>query len=64
MTQLVKHLSLGFGSGHGLMVREFEPHVGLCIERGGSLLGTFSLPLALSLFLSKINKINLKKVCF
>ena len=30
MAQLVKHPPLGFGSGHDLMVCEFEPRVGLC----------------------------------
>ena len=29
MTQLVKHPTLGFGSGHYLVVCVFEPHVGL-----------------------------------
>ena len=28
VAQLVKRL--GFGSGHELTVREFEPHIGLC----------------------------------
>ena len=30
MAQLVKHPTLNFGSGHDLMVHEFEPCVGLC----------------------------------
>ena len=30
MTQSVKFLTLGFGSSRDLMVREFEPRVGLC----------------------------------
>ena len=25
----VKHLTLGFSSGHNLLVHEFEPHIGL-----------------------------------
>ena len=29
VAQLVKRLTLGFGSGHNLTVREFEPHIGL-----------------------------------
>ena len=29
MAQWVKHLTLGFGSGHDLMVHEFEPYIGL-----------------------------------
>ena len=32
MAQSGKHLTLGFSSGHGLMVREFEPHIGLCAD--------------------------------
>ena len=27
-----KHLTLDFGSGHDLMVCEFEPHIGLCAD--------------------------------
>ena len=30
--QSVKHLTLGVGSGHDLMVRGIEPHVGLCVD--------------------------------
>ena len=29
VAQLVEHLTLDVGSGHDLMVREFEPHVRL-----------------------------------
>ena len=29
VAQSVKHPTLGYGSGHDLMVYEFEPHVGL-----------------------------------
>ena len=29
-TQLVKHLTLDFSSGHDLTVRGLEPHMGLC----------------------------------
>ena len=32
MAQLVKQLTLGFGSGRDLMVCEFKPHVGLCFD--------------------------------
>ena len=57
----VKHPTLGFGSGHDLMVCEFEPHVGLCAD-GASLLGIVSLPLSLcpspTLALSVSIKIN------
>ena len=43
MAQLVEHPTLGFGSGHDLMVREFEPALTL-----QSLLGILSLSLSLS----------------
>ena len=32
LAQLVKHLTLDFGSGHDLTVRESEPHIGLCAD--------------------------------
>ena len=32
MAQLVKHPTLGFSSGHDLMVRGFESHSGLCTD--------------------------------
>ena len=32
MAQSVKHLTLDFSSGHGLMFLEFEPHIGLCAD--------------------------------
>ena len=28
VTQLVKYLTLGLGSGHELLICEFEPHIG------------------------------------
>ena len=72
MAQSVKRPTLGFGSGHDLTVRGFEPRVGLCADSMGPawdpLSPPFSLPfpthvymLALSLSLSlslslKINK--------
>ena len=31
MAQSVKRPTLGFGSGHDLMVREFKPLMGLCV---------------------------------
>ena len=30
MAESVKRLTLGFGSGHDLVVCELEPHIGLC----------------------------------
>ena len=32
MAQLVKRLALDFGSGHDLMVHEFEPRIELCAD--------------------------------
>ena len=32
VAQLVKRLTLDFGSGHDIIVREFEPRVGLCAD--------------------------------
>ena len=43
MAQTVKHLTLGFGSGHDLMVHGFEACIGLVAQ---SLLGILSLPLS------------------
>ena len=51
LVQWVEHPTLGFGSGHGLMVRGFEPHVGLRAD--GLEPAWDSLSLSLSL---KINK--------
>ena len=34
VAQSVKHLTLDFGSGHGLMVCAIEPSVGLCADSG------------------------------
>ena len=49
MVQLVKHLTLGFGSGHDLTVRKFESCVGLCNAEHAW--DSLSLSLLLSLFL-------------
>ena len=46
--QPVKHPTPDFGSGHDLMVHEFEPHVGLCAD-GTELLGIPSFPVSLPL---------------
>ena len=32
VAQLVEHLTLDFGSGHDLIVREFEPYIRLCAD--------------------------------
>ena len=36
MAQSVKCLTLGFGSGHGLMVHEFGPYIRLCADSARS----------------------------
>ena len=59
MAQLIKRLTLDVGSGHDLMVCEFEPHIGLCADSEeparDSLSPSLSAPkpLALSASLSK-----------
>ena len=62
--QVVKCLSLDFGSGHDLTVHEFEPHVRLCADRvepaWDSLSQTLPCSCALSLSL-KIKKIKLSE---
>ena len=56
MAQSVKCLTLGFGSGHDLMVHGIKPRVGLCadgVEPAWDFLSSSALPvLALSLSLS------------
>ena len=55
MVQVVKHLTLDFGSGHDLVVCGFEPHVGLCadgVEHAWDLLSP-CLPLPCSFSLSE-----------
>ena len=57
MAQLVKHLTLDFSSDHDLMVREFEPCIGLCVDivepAWDSLTPSLSAPPLHSLFLLK-----------
>ena len=61
MAQLVKRLTLNFGSGHDLMVREFEPFVELCMEgmepAWDSLSPQLAHTLAISISLSISNKL-------
>ena len=65
MAQLAKHLTLDFGSGHDLMIREFEPHMGLCADSAEPTWHSLSLCIspvhALPLSL-KIIKLEKKKV--
>ena len=65
MAQLVKGLTLDFGSGHDLVVHEFEPLIRFCADSAEPAWGSLSLPLSLpppmlslslSLSLSKISK--------
>ena len=64
MAQSVKPPALGFGSGHDLVVPEFEPHIRLCAASAEPawdfLSPSFSAPplLTFSLSLSKINKLG------
>ena len=62
MAQLVKRPTLGFGSGHDLAVREFEPHIGLCADSAepawDSVSPCLSAPPLLSRTLSLSLKIN------
>ena len=48
VAQLAGHPTFDFGSGHDLAVREIEPCVGLCSERGGCLGFSLSLSHCLS----------------
>ena len=61
MAQSVKHLTLGFSSGHDLTVREFKPHIRLHSDSMEPAWDSLSLPLSLPLPRSctlsfKINK--------
>ena len=49
MAQLVKPLTLGFSSGHGLTVRGPEPQVGFCADSAEPAWDSLSLSLFLSL---------------
>ena len=67
MAHSAERPTLDFGSGHDLMVREFEHRVGRCDDRADpasdSLSPSLSVPpqLAHSLSLSQINKLKKKK---
>ena len=60
VAQLVKRLTLDFSSGHDLIVREFQPHIRLCIDSeepvGDSLSFHLSLPLPCSCSLALSEK--------
>ena len=60
MAQSVERPTLGFGLGHDLMVRGFEPHGGLYTDSAWSLFGilSVSVPPLIALCVSlKINKV-------
>ena len=61
VAQSVDHPTLGFGSGHDLMVFEFEPHIRLRMGGVEPAWDSLSPPLPLSLCLSQ-KQINLKKL--
>ena len=44
MAQLVKHLTLDFGSGHNLRVLESKPHIRLCADSTDSAWDSLSAP--------------------
>ena len=56
LAQSVKPPTLDFSSGRDVTVGEFEPHVGLCADRGEPIWDSFSLSLALPHALSKRKK--------
>ena len=64
MAQLVKPLTLGFGSGHSLTVGVFESRIGLCTDNVESAWDSLSSHLSalpqrvLSLFVSLNKQIN------
>ena len=67
VAQLVKHLTLSFGSGHGLTVREIEPCMGFHSDGAEPAWDSLSVPLSLCFSLLvhalslKINKLKKKK---
>ena len=65
MAQSVKHPTLDFGSGHDLMVRELEPHIGLGADRAETAWDSLSLcsspTCGLSLSLSQKKKKSQRK---
>ena len=48
MARSFQPVTLDFGSGHDLMVREFKPHVRLCAGSAEPAWDSLSLPLSLS----------------
>ena len=58
LAQSVEHMSLDFGSGHDLVVREFESCIGLWADSAEPFWASLSLPLSLPLPCSLSQKIN------
>ena len=61
MAQLVKRLTLGFSSGHDLIVPKFKPHFELCADSAEPAWDSLSPSLSASLSL-KNKRINIKKL--
>ena len=65
MVQLLKRLTLDFGSGHYLMVLEFEPRFGVCADSvdpaWGSWSPSLSPPTLLMIIFSLSLSLSLKK---
>ena len=61
MAQLVKHLTLNFGSGHDLTVHEMEPLIKLCADSMEPAWDSLSPSLSLSLPLPPTHMLPLSK---
>ena len=62
MVQSIKQPTLGFGSGHDLVVGEFKPHIGLCADSVESAWDSLSLcPSHACVLTLKINKLKKEK---
>ena len=59
MAQLLKRPTLGFNSGHDLMVCGLEPHVGLCADSVEPAWDSLSFPLSMSL--PRLSMLSLSK---
>ena len=59
VAQSVRRLTLDFGSGHDLTVREFGPRVGLCTDSAEPAWNSLSLSLCLSAALSHVHLLSL-----
>ena len=72
VAQSVKYLTLGFGSGHDLMVCEVKPHIRLCTDRTCPRLcllfcahaNGYKIPLGHSLAIAEMGKKDLFPLLF